>query len=98
MMCCRAHNNISREVTTSFEHRKCFKKNHLLTFKGRYDPEGAQIWIYAIEKIYWWECARQRLEALGTEITWEVFKHEFLEKYSPADIRNKKEIEFLKLK
>jgi len=38
------------------------------------------------------------LEALGAEITWEVFKNEFLVKYLPADIRNKKEIEFLELK
>lgn len=47
---------------------------------------------------YGWENARQRLEAAGTKITWEVFMSEFLEKYFPADVRNKKEIEFLELK
>jgi len=29
-----------------------FQKNNPLTFKGRYDPEGAKIWLKEIEKIY----------------------------------------------
>jgi len=38
------------------------------------------------------------LEAVGTEITWEVFRNEFLGKYFLVDVRNKKETEFLELK
>lgn len=38
------------------------------------------------------------MEVAGTEITWEIFRNEFLGKYFPADVRNKKEIEFLELK
>ncbi|XP_050890108.1 uncharacterized protein LOC127095468 [Lathyrus oleraceus] len=29
-----------------------FHRNNLLTFKGRYDPEGAQSWLQEIEKIF----------------------------------------------
>jgi hypothetical protein len=35
--------------------------------------------------------------AAGTLMTWNNFKNEFLAKYFPADVRTKKEIEFLKL-
>ncbi|CAJ2645798.1 unnamed protein product [Trifolium pratense] len=34
----------------------------------------------------------------GVVITWEMFKGEFLRKYFPADIRNKKVVEFMELK
>lgn len=50
------------------------------------------------EAKYWWENTCQRLEAVGTEITKEVFGNELLGKYFLDDVRNKKEIEFLKLK
>ncbi|XP_050909666.1 uncharacterized protein LOC127123498 [Lathyrus oleraceus] len=50
------------------------------------------------EAEYWWNSARQRLEASGTAITWATFKGVFLEKYFSADICSKKEIEFLKPK
>ncbi|XP_050918867.1 uncharacterized protein LOC127136333 [Lathyrus oleraceus] len=38
------------------------------------------------------------MEADGTEITWTSVRIEFLEKYSPDDMFNKKDIEFLELK
>lgn len=38
------------------------------------------------------------MEAEGSGVTWNVFKDRFLEKYFPADIRDKKEMEFLALK
>jgi hypothetical protein len=99
-----------------------FMRNNPPTFKGRYDPDGAQNWLEGIERIFramastneqkvrlathmlaeeaefWWGNARQRLEGAGTVVTWEVFREEFLGKYFPADVRNKKEIEFLELK
>ncbi|XP_050908927.1 uncharacterized protein LOC127122669 [Lathyrus oleraceus] len=34
----------------------------------------------------WWDNTRQILEAIGTEITWVVFRKEFLEKYFPEDM------------
>ncbi|XP_058745873.1 uncharacterized protein LOC131618723 [Vicia villosa] len=40
----------------------------------------------------------QRLEVAGEEVTWIVFRREFLRKYYPEDVRGKKEIEFLELK
>lgn len=46
----------------------------------------------------WWDITRQRMEVAGTAITWEGFKTAFLEKYFSADVRCKKEIEFLELK
>lgn len=99
-----------------------FERNNPLTFKGRYDPKGAQVWLEEIEKIfrvmeysdaqkvmflthmlaeeaeYWWDNARQGLEVAGSEITWENFMIEFLDKYFLVDVRSKKEIEFLELK
>lgn len=41
---------------------------------------------------------RQKMEADGTEITWIVFRTEFLEKYFSVNVYNKKKIDFLKLK
>ncbi|MCI55191.1 hypothetical protein A2U01_0076441, partial [Trifolium medium] len=46
----------------------------------------------------WWKNARQRLRAGGVVITWEMFKREFWVKYFPADVRNRKVVEFLELK
>lgn len=38
------------------------------------------------------------MEAEAVEITWESFKREYLGKYFPKDVRNRKEVEFLELK
>lgn len=38
------------------------------------------------------------MEVDGTDITWVVLKTEFLEKYFPANVCSKKNIEFLELK
>ncbi|CAJ2646034.1 unnamed protein product [Trifolium pratense] len=46
----------------------------------------------------WWKNAKLRMGAGGVVITWEMFKGEFLRKYFPADIRNKKVVEFMELK
>ncbi|XP_058726044.1 uncharacterized protein LOC131597356 [Vicia villosa] len=45
----------------------------------------------------WWLETLARLEASGEEVTWNVFRREFLRKYYPEDVRGKKEIEFLEL-
>ncbi|XP_058721729.1 uncharacterized protein LOC131593298 [Vicia villosa] len=54
--------------------------------------------MLAVEADDWWLETRQRLEVAGEEITWDVFRREFLRKYYPEDVRGKKEIEFLELK
>lgn len=46
----------------------------------------------------WWDNMRQRLEAVGDEISWDVFRGEHMEKYFTKDVHGKKEIEFLDLK
>jgi len=30
-----------------------FLRNHPPTFKGRYDPDGAQTWLKEVERIFW---------------------------------------------
>ena len=50
------------------------------------------------EAEYWWENTHQCLQAEGQDVTWDVFKRVFLEKYFPKDVRNKNEMEFLELK
>lgn len=54
--------------------------------------------MLAAEADDWWLETRQRLEVAGEEITWVVFRREFMRKYYPEDVRGKKEVEFLELK
>jgi len=54
--------------------------------------------MLAEEAEYWWTSTKRRIEASGDVITWVRFKNEFLKKYFPEDLRNKKEVEFLNLK
>ena len=99
-----------------------FQRNHPPTFKGKHEPDEAQVWLKEIERIFrlmdctdaqkirfgthmlaseaddWWVETRQRLEGEAEEITWAVFRREFLRKYFLEDVRGKKEIEFLELK
>lgn len=46
----------------------------------------------------WWDSEHQRMEVVGDEITWVVFRIEFLEKYFLINLCSKKETEFLELK
>ncbi|XP_058726571.1 uncharacterized protein LOC131597932 [Vicia villosa] len=45
-----------------------------------------------------WVANRAELDADGVEITWVVFRREFLRRYFPEDVQGRKEIEFLELK
>ncbi|KAF1855640.1 hypothetical protein Lal_00016902 [Lupinus albus] len=45
----------------------------------------------------WWEFTRRQMEIEGQLISWGTFKEKFLHKYFPADLKRKKEMEFLKL-
>src|SRR3954465_7923518 len=53
--------------------------------------------MLAVEADDWWLETRRILEGSGEEISWIVFRMEFLRKYFPEDVRGKKEIEFLEL-
>ncbi|XP_058774572.1 uncharacterized protein LOC131648862 [Vicia villosa] len=53
--------------------------------------------MLAVKADGWCLETRQRLEVVG-EITWVVFRREFLRKYFPEDVRGKKKIEFLELR
>ncbi|KAF1859170.1 hypothetical protein Lal_00001001 [Lupinus albus] len=44
----------------------------------------------------WWEFTRRQMETEGQLISWSTFKAKFLQ-YFPADLKRKKEMEFLKL-
>ena len=117
-----AQNNHAGEAPDEFRALGKFQRNNPPIFIGTHDPESAQKWLKAIEKIFrvmacadaqkvqfgthmlseeaedWGDNTRQRLEDVGTEITWTVFRKEFLKKYFPEDARGKREIEFLELK
>ena len=54
--------------------------------------------MLAVEADDWWLETCQKLEAAGENVTWAVFRREFLRKYFPEDVCGKKEIEFLELK
>ncbi|XP_050912626.1 uncharacterized protein LOC127127478 [Lathyrus oleraceus] len=54
--------------------------------------------MLAVEADDWWLETHERLTVAGEDVTWDVFRREFLRKYYPEDVRGKKEIEFLELK
>ncbi|XP_025982928.1 uncharacterized protein LOC114374159 [Glycine soja] len=55
--------------------------------------------MLADEAEYWWENTRPRLEGAGGAIVPSgTFRHTFLEKYFPEDVKNRKEMEFLESK
>ncbi|KAK2409540.1 cleavage and polyadenylation specificity factor subunit [Trifolium repens] len=47
---------------------------------------------------YWWKHASLRFGTGGLALTWTMFKREFLNRYFPMDVRNRKVIEFMELK
>ncbi|MCI59058.1 hypothetical protein A2U01_0080313, partial [Trifolium medium] len=73
------------EVEIIFEAMGCTEE-HKITL-GTY--------VLREEANQWWKNAKLRLGAGGIVITWEMFRAEFLRKYFPADIRNKKVVEFM---
>ncbi|MCI36660.1 hypothetical protein A2U01_0057883, partial [Trifolium medium] len=56
------------------------------------------VYVLREEANVWWKNVKLRIGAEGVAIVWEIFKREFLRKYFPADIKNKKVIEFMELK
>ncbi|GAU41957.1 hypothetical protein TSUD_135710 [Trifolium subterraneum] len=69
-----------------------FLKHKPYFFVGGFNPDGAVKWVEEVEIIFdAMDCDR------GVVITWEMFKREFFNKYFPADVKNKKVVEFMKL-
>ncbi|MCI22342.1 GRAS family transcription factor, partial [Trifolium medium] len=80
--------NWLEEVEIIFEAMGCSEENKVTL--GAY--------VLREEANHWWKNAKQRLGAGGAVITLEMFKREFLIKYFPADVRNRKVVEFMELK
>ncbi|GAU50168.1 hypothetical protein TSUD_282470 [Trifolium subterraneum] len=70
-----------------------FLKHKPSLFVGDFNLDGA----IKEEANKWWKSAKLRLGGDGVNITWEMFKREFFMKYFPADVKNKKVVEFMKL-
>ncbi|GAU43227.1 hypothetical protein TSUD_241170 [Trifolium subterraneum] len=75
------------EVEIIFDAMECANENKLAL--GTY--------VLREEANQWWKNAKLRLGDRGVVITWEMFKREFFNKYFPADVKNKKVVEFMKL-
>ncbi|GAU35802.1 hypothetical protein TSUD_155770 [Trifolium subterraneum] len=75
------------EVEIIFYAMECANENKLAL--GAY--------VLREEANQWWKNAKLRLGERGVVITWEMFKREYFNKYFPADVNNKKVVEFMKL-
>ncbi|GAU42813.1 hypothetical protein TSUD_288410 [Trifolium subterraneum] len=75
------------EVDIIFYAMECANENKLAL--GTY--------VLREEANQWWKNAKLRLGDRGVVITWEMFKRELFNKYFPADVKNKKVVEFMKL-
>ncbi|MCH83885.1 cellular nucleic acid-binding protein, partial [Trifolium medium] len=76
------------EVEIIFDAMRCAEEDK--TTLGTY--------VLREEAKQWWKNVKLRIGVGGVEITWEMFKREFLAKYFPMDFKNKKVIEFMELK
>ncbi|XP_058766068.1 uncharacterized protein LOC131639602 [Vicia villosa] len=72
-----------------------FQRNNSPTYEGEHEPDNAQAWLKAIEKIFRVIAPMLRECSL---VTWDRFRDAFFENYFPEDYRGKKEVEFLELK
>ncbi|MCI52977.1 hypothetical protein A2U01_0074223, partial [Trifolium medium] len=57
-----------------------------------------ETYVLREEANHWWKSSKLRMGAGGVVIILEMFKREFLRKYFPADVKNKKVVEFMELK
>ncbi|GAU46351.1 hypothetical protein TSUD_180840 [Trifolium subterraneum] len=78
---------MAREVEIIFEAMECANENKLALGTYMLREEANQ----------WWKNAKLRIGNGGVVITWEMFKREFFNKYFPADVKNKKVVEFMRL-
>ncbi|GAU44151.1 hypothetical protein TSUD_399730, partial [Trifolium subterraneum] len=75
------------EVEIIFDAMECANENKLALGTYMLREEANQ----------WWKNAKLRIGDRDVVITWEMFKREFFNKYFPADVKNKKVVEFMKL-
>ncbi|GAU45188.1 hypothetical protein TSUD_178810 [Trifolium subterraneum] len=75
------------EVEIIFDAMECANENKLALGTYMLREEANQ----------WWKNAKLRIGNGGVVITWEMFKREFFNKYFPADVKNKKVVEFMRL-
>ncbi|GAU45087.1 hypothetical protein TSUD_85730 [Trifolium subterraneum] len=75
------------EVEIIFEAMECANENKLALGTYMLREEANQ----------WWKNTKLRIGNGGVVITWEMFKREFFNKYFPADVKNKKVVEFMRL-
>ncbi|GAU44090.1 hypothetical protein TSUD_399720 [Trifolium subterraneum] len=75
------------EVEMIFDAIECANENKL----------ALRTYVLREEANQWWKNAKLRLGEIGAVIIWEMFKREFFNKYFPADVKNKKVVEFMKL-
>ncbi|KAF1869431.1 hypothetical protein Lal_00022920 [Lupinus albus] len=54
-------------------------------------------YMLVMEAENWWKFTRRQMEVEGQLISWSTFKEKFHHKYFPADLKRKKEMDFLKL-
>ncbi|XP_058782997.1 uncharacterized protein LOC131657641 [Vicia villosa] len=83
--------NVGNREEDEFRALKKFQRNNPPIFEGDHEPDKAQAWVKAIEKIF-------RVMNYGIEVSWALFRDAFLEKYYSGDVCGKKEVEFLELK
>ena len=59
--------NANAGVNAETRMLETFMRNHPPTFKGRYDPDGAQAWLKEIERIFWvMQCTEVQKVRFGT--------------------------------
>ncbi|GAU51866.1 hypothetical protein TSUD_416500 [Trifolium subterraneum] len=75
------------EVEIIFDAMECANENKL----------ALVTYMLRVEANQWWKNAKLRIGNGGVVTTWEMFKREFFNKYFPADVKNKKVVEFMKL-
>ncbi|GAU42762.1 hypothetical protein TSUD_239250 [Trifolium subterraneum] len=75
------------EVEIIFEAMECANENKLALGTYMLREEANQ----------WWKNAKLRICNGAVVITWEMFNREFFNKYFPADVKNKKVVEFMRL-
>ncbi|GAU51584.1 hypothetical protein TSUD_414280 [Trifolium subterraneum] len=75
------------EVEIIFDAMECANENKLALGTYMLREEANQ----------WWKNTKLRLGDGSVVITWEMFRREFFNKYFPADVKNKKVVEFMKL-
>ena len=63
-----------------------------------YHKVAFAIYMLEADEEFWWNGMKRLLEESQADITWEMFKGMFYQKYFPPSIWNAKELEFMQLR